>query len=257
MTNDLSQPTEPQLPQPTEPSPGDDQQPNSVRSRWAGASGSRQALLVTLAVCLLVAVVGVAVAILSPGGGGQAGSVAGPVSGLVAGGTPSPQPSTGKKSTPGRKITAAPPVVAGAGLAKTALEWPPRLKHQIEAWRAGPGGAALSAVTEQMGHAMQAAAVKLYPSMRLTCVKLASDIRTAQAAPPIPDAAMQQLYARALTGLSSAAADCRQAISAHASGDETLDIHLNKAQMSRARAGFTTASRRIYNATASIQALRH
>jgi hypothetical protein len=104
---------------------------------------------------------------------------------------------------------------------------------------------------------MQAAAVKLYPSMRLSCAKLASDIRTAQAAPPIPDAAMQRLYTKALAGLSSAAADCRHAISADPSGDETLDVHLNKTQMSRAQAGFTTASKRIYNATAAIQALRH
>jgi hypothetical protein len=108
-----------------------------------------------------------------------------------------------------------------------------------------------------MGYAMQAAAVKLYPSMKLTCVKLASDIRAAQAAPPIPDAGMQRLYTRALAGLSSAAADCRHAISTDPSGDETLDIHLNKAQLSRAQAGFTTASKRIYNATARIQALRH
>jgi hypothetical protein len=246
MTNDL--------PQSAEPGPGDEQQAGSVRSRWAGISGSRQIILVTLAVCLVVVVVGVAVAVLSPGGGGQAGSVAGLANSPVAGGTPSARPTRGHESAAGQKTTA-PPVVAGAGLAKTALESPLKLKRQMLAWRAGPGEAALSAVTAQMGYAMQAAAVKLYPSMKLTCVKLASDIRTAQAAPPIPDAAMQRLYIRALAGLSNAAADCHHAISTDASGDETLDIHLNKALFSRARAEFTTASKRIYNATAAIQAL--
>ncbi len=215
-------------------------------------------LLVVLAVCLCVIVAGVVVAVFSSGGrgggagaiSGGAGAISGTASSPAVAGTPSARP------TAGHKITAQ-PVVAGAGLAKTALQWPPGLTHQILHWRAGPGEAALSAVTAQLGYAMQAAAVKLYPSMRLTCVKLASDIQTAQAAPPIPDAAMQRLYAKALAGLSSAAVDCRHAISTRPSGDETLDIHLNKAQLSRTQAGFTIGSKRIYNATAQIQALRH
>jgi hypothetical protein len=221
-------------------------------------------LFVTLAVCLCVAVAGAAVAIFSPAGDGNAGRVAGITNSPIMGGNkagetpptghvntvPSTRPTTGQAGT-----TA--PVVAGAGLAKTALRWSPTLKQQMVHWRTGPGEAALSAVTQQMGYAMQAGGVNLYFSMREACVRLASDIQTAQAGPPIPDAAMQRLYAKALTGLSRAAADCRHAITTDPSGDETLDIHLNKAQMSRAQAGFTTASKRIYNATAAIQTLRH
>jgi hypothetical protein len=67
---------------------------------------------------------------------------------------------------------------------------------------------------------------------------------------------MHRLYARTLAGLSSTAADCRHAITTHPSGDETLDIHVNKALLAQTQAGFTSASKRIYNATAEIQALR-
>ena len=67
---------------------------------------------------------------------------------------------------------------------------------------------------------MQSAGLKLYAPMRLACVQLASDISTAQAGPPIPDAAMQRLYTRALTGLSRAAADCRAAITMEGDGED-------------------------------------
>ena len=50
-----------------------------------------------------------------------------------------------------------------------------------------------------MGSAMQAAGVRLYATMKMTCASLASDIGTAQAGPPIPYAAMQRLYGNALS----------------------------------------------------------
>jgi hypothetical protein len=138
-------------------------------------------------------------------------------------------------------------------VAKSALRWPPRLKNQILRWRQGPAGAALASVVSQMGTAMQAAGVKQYGAMRMTCTSLASEVRTAQAGPPIPDAAMQRLYAKALAGLSSAAADCRQAISEHPEGDEDLEIHLNHALLDQARLEFAVASKKLYRATAQIQ----
>ena len=103
-----------------------------------------------------------------------------------------------------------------------------------------------------MGSAMQAAGVKLYGTMKLACASLASDVGTAQAGPPIPYAAMQRLYTKALTGLSSAAADCRNAISEHPS-DETTEIHVNKALLDQSRLEFAAMSKKLYRATAQIQ----
>ena len=121
-------------------------------------------------------------------------------------------------------------------------------------WWKGPGGAALSTVETQMGSAMQDAGLKMYSPMRLACVSLASGIDTAQTGPPIPYDLMQRLYARTLTGLSRAAADCRAAISLHPHGED-VDIDLNKGLLNQSRAEFAAMSKRLYMATAEIQAL--
>jgi hypothetical protein len=92
--------------------------------------------------------------------------------------------------------------------------------------------------------------------MRLACVSLASSVETAQAAPPIPDDAMQRLYAKALAGLSSAAADCRSAISVHPEGAEGMRIDVNKVLLNRSLAGFAAESKKLYMATAEIRTLR-
>jgi hypothetical protein len=105
-----------------------------------------------------------------------------------------------------------------------------------------------------MGNAMQAAGLKLYPSMRLACVSLALGIGAAQAGPPVPYGAMQRLYARALAGLSRASADCRSALSERASGDETVNVHLNQGFLNQSRAEFAAMSKKLYAATAEIRA---
>jgi hypothetical protein len=86
-------------------------------------------------------------------------------------------------------------------------------------------------------------------------VGLGSSIETARSAPPIPDAAMQRLYTKALAEFSSAAADCRNAISAHPQGAEGVTIDLNKALLHRAMAEFATGSNELYTATAEIRTL--
>jgi hypothetical protein len=144
------------------------------------------------------------------------------------------------------------PKVKSEGAATTALGWPQRLNHQILRWKAGPGAKALAAVEQQMGTAMQAAGVPLYATMETACASLASEIGTAQAGPPIPYDVMQRLYTEALAGLSSAAADCRAAISEHP-GEETVAIHVNQALLSQSRQEFATMSKKLYRATARIQ----
>jgi hypothetical protein len=241
------------------PGPPDDGNEQRTRQQWfpwvaAGGSrqaggGSRRVLLVTLAACLCVAAAGVSVAVLSfPGG--RAGHISAanstPTSNATSGAQTQPAaPTASSRGTTGPKVTS-------EGVITPPLGWPQRLNHQILHWKAGPGGTTLNAVEQHMGSAMQAAGVKLYSSMKLACASLASDVGAAQAGPPIPYAAMQSLYANALTGLSSAAADCRSAISEHPS-DETVAVHVNKALLDQARLEFAAMSKKLYRATAQIQ----
>jgi hypothetical protein len=226
---------------------------------WAAAGGSRRAgggshrvLLITLAVCLCVVAAGVSVAVFSSPSR-QAGHIS------AANSTPTSNAASAAQTQPGQPTapTASSrgttgPKVTSEGVVTPALGWPPRLNHQILHWKAGPGGTTLNAVEQHMGSAMQAAGVKLYSTMKLACASLASDVGTAQAGPPIPYAAMQRLYTNALAGLSSAAADCRNAISEHPS-DETVAIHVDEALLNQSRLEFAAMSKKLYRATAQIQ----
>jgi hypothetical protein len=147
------------------------------------------------------------------------------------------------------------PGLTSAGIAKTALRWAPGNQHKMLAWKKGRGGTAWSAVTAQLGNAMQAGGVRLYPEMKQACVLLASSIATAQAAPAIPDSAIQRSYARVLSGLVGAAADCRGAISVRPEGDEGQTIKLDKTLLSRAVAELAAGAKKLYTATAEITTL--
>jgi hypothetical protein len=210
---------------------------------------SRSAMLIAFAMCVSLVLAGVSLpACASPAPAGQAGHVASASQGQPATRARSGQPSAAASS----------PVAIGsrdAGDGNTGSEprWPPRLRHRILRWKTGPGGVALAAVEKQMGTAMQAAGVRLYPAMRLACVSLASDVRTAQAGPPIPDNALQRLYAAALAGLSSAATDCQTAITTvHTAGDESTGTQVNEGLLTRSRAELAAMSRKLYRATSTI-----
>jgi len=237
-------------PGPSKPATDGGKQPaGQARAFWAGLSGSWRITLIVSALCLCVAAAGVIVAALSSPGSG-AGHIA---TGSSPSAAETAQPRTGKPTAPAASSPAATGLkVTSNGVAKSALGFPPRLKNQMLRWREGPGGSALASVERQMGAAMQAAGVKLYDVMKTNCTGLASEIRTAQAGPPIPDAAMQRLYARALAGLSRAAADCRGAISIDLEGDEDLSVHVNKALLAQSRLEFAAASKKLYRATAQI-----
>ena len=225
---------------------------------WAAGSGSRtadgrsrRAVFIVLAACLCVVAAGVSVAVFSSPRGSQAGHIAGAGNSPAAATTHAAQPTAPIASS--RATTK--PDVTSDGVAKSALQWPPQLKHQILQWRAGPGGKALTTVESQMGNAMQTAGLKLYARMKMTCAELASDIGTAQARPPIPYPAMQRLYAKALGRLSTAAADCRSAISVRPKGDEDISIHVDQALLSQSRLEFAAASTVLYRSTAQIQSV--
>jgi hypothetical protein len=249
--------------EPLKPPDDDEPQTSSEEVPEAAGGGSRRMLLVSLAVLLWVVGAGVSVAVLSSPGDDQVGFITGRgPGGSQAGHAASADNSPAVKASSARPTapSASSPPVGGAdvtsnGVAKSALQWPPQLEHRMVRWWAGSGGATLTAVEAHMGNAMQAAGLKFYSPMSLACTTLASDINTAQAGPPIPYAAMQRLYARALDGLSVAAADCRAAISVHANGEEDIEVHLDKVLLNRSRAEFAAMSKKLYTATAEVQAL--
>ncbi len=206
-------------------------------------------LLVATAVGLCTIVTGASLAALSSPGG-QAGRLAavGGSTGTGAGRSSQPTPPVPSSSTG--------PNVTTAGIAKTAMQYPPKLKDQILQWAEGSGGAAWSAVTAQLGSVTQAAGARLYSQLRLECATLASSVQAARSAPAIPDEAMQRLYAETLARLSGTAANCRNAISLRPEGDEGQGISVNKGLLSVSLAQFPAESKELYAATAEIRTLR-
>jgi hypothetical protein len=209
---------------------------------------------------LCVLTTGTVLAVVSHPGGSVGHSIAGVAL------TPQPTaPALSDHATPGHATSGrhragggqgvtSTPKVASDGLTSTALRFPKSRTRQVQRWRAGSGGKALTAVVDQMGYALQAAGARLYPEMKLACVRLASDIRTARAGPPIPYASMQRVYGQALAQLSQAAGDCRSAISVQ-QGGEAVETHLQNALLNRSRTELATGSKTLYDATAAIRGL--
>jgi hypothetical protein len=234
---------------PKSPDEDDERPTRQTRHRQATGNRSGRILLAAGAVGLCAIATGVSLAAFSSSGGRAGTASDGHSPSAVTGQTAQPQVPAASHGG----ITA--PGLTSAGIAKTALRWPSGHDHQMLVWKEGRGGIAWSAVTTQLGNAMQAGGVRLYPELRQACISLASSVATAQAAPPIPDGAMQRSYAKALSGLSGAATDCRSAISIRPEGDEGTKVTLNKTLLNRALAEFAAESKKLYTATAEIGTL--
>jgi hypothetical protein len=206
--------------------------------------------LAAAAVGLCAIVTGVSLAAFSSPGGRT-----GHTAGASNGGSPTAATQAPQSPAPVASGTTGPNVTS-AGIAKTALQYPPALKGQIQHWAAGRGGAAWWAVTTQLGGVTQTAGARLYSQLRLECASLVPSAQAALDAPPIPDEAMQRMYAKVLAALSASAAGCRNAISVRPEGDEGQRIDLNKALLNRSLAQFVTESRELYADTAEIRPLR-
>jgi hypothetical protein len=124
------------------------------------------------------------------------------------------------------------------------------------AWNAGHGGAALAAVSGQLGTTLMTHAARQFLLMRQACATLAADVRSAQQSPPIPDTAMETAYKRALAGLGKAAAECRAAISSHQEGVEDVEVHENTALLDEATSGLSTGAKDLYLATETIKTMK-
>jgi hypothetical protein len=168
-------------------------------------------------------------------------------------GTVRPQGATPAK---GRAAVAQPKTAAALGLAAGALPLPNALKAQVATWDAGRGGAELTVVSTQLGAVTQTGAVREYVQMKAACSTLAAGVKAAQADPPIPDAAMQALYAKALASLATGSAECLSGISEEPDGDELVLTHENQAMLNQSASALTVGATELYRATAEIKALR-
>jgi len=172
-------------------------------------------------------------------------------------GTPEPVP---QSPVPAQTVPVALPSTGAVPL-------PVDQQPQARTWNNGSGGAALTVVSGQAGavgaaltavsrHASagtQASAPKVYAGMKTACAKLGTDVTAALAAPPIPDAAMERLYYRALSDLGKAASDCQTAISVQPEGD--LMTSRDATVMRAAESAMSSASRELSEATGGIVAL--
>lgn len=181
---------------------------------------------------------------------GQAASTGSSVPG-AANGTTTTSGGTGPNGTSRAKGE----VISAAKLAENggALSLPENLESQVISWQSGPAGTQLRAVSSGLGNALQAAGVRQYSPMKHACAQLAASVATAKAGPQIPDAAMQELYAKALSELAKGAADCRTAISLAASGDETVQAHLDTALLNQSVSELSAGATDIFRSTAEIE----
>ena len=136
------------------------------------------------------------------------------------------------------------------------MQYPPSLTGQVLSWRKGPGGAAWSAVTTQLGGVTQFGGTGLYPQLQQECAGLASSVLAARSAPPIPDKLMQRSYANILAELTVTSADCRAAITVGQPSDEEVRVTANQALLKRSLAQFAAENTALYTATAEIRTLR-
>lgn len=212
------------------------------KNRWIGIGLS------------LAVLAGVAAAIVSIATTGthQVASSNSSVPGASPGAT---EPGSGGTASQGGTSTAKGKVISAASLAEKggALSVPKTMHSSVVRWQSGAGGRNLTAVSSQLGNALQAGGIKQYTTMRNACSQLGSSVATAAAGPQIPNAAMQELYAKALTELAKGATDCRAAISIKPSGDETNETNVDTTKLHQSTSELSAGATDIFRATAQIQ----
>lgn len=245
----MSGPDQPGQPSEQNHEPAEDTRQLPLRSPRSRLSASR--LWVGLSV---IALLGLAAALFTYGLGGtnqaaSSSSSAGPgatvgASGATSGGTVPKGTSRAK----GEVISAAKLAEKGG-----ALGLPENSQSQVISWQTGPGGTQLRAVSSGLGNALQAAGVRQYQPMKHACAQLAASVATAKAGPQIPDASMQELYARALMELAKGAADCQAAISVKQDGGESASVHLDTALLHQSVSELAVGATDVFRSTAEIQ----
>jgi hypothetical protein len=237
-----------------QPRPASDTRP--LRSQSESRSPGRRRSLIMPSVLFLIAA-GVLAYLLIGSGGSRPGSpVAAASSTAPASVGNSSRPASGHR---GRSVVIPPGGVSGStalgSLGSNAMPLPENLQAKVKAWNAGPGGAALNAVSGDLGIVTQNGGVRQYVGMKAACGTLMSAVQTARSGPPIPYAAMQTLYSAALNHLAEGATQCRAAISLTPDGDEYDETSVNQQDLSQANSEFSAGAKDLYQATAEIEAL--
>jgi hypothetical protein len=124
----------------------------------------------------------------------------------------------------------------------------------INSWSPA-GGKALAHVTTQSENVLAARTASNYPQMLGYCTALATAVQDAENAPPIPDAAMQQMYTQSLNALKQGASDCMAGITEHHADLEEPDITVNHATVDRAMSELGTGVNDLYVATSALRTL--
>lgn len=117
---------------------------------------------------------------------------------------------------------------------------PAALAAALRTWNTGSAGRALSAISGEVGSALQSSGSKNYVAMKSACGNLATSIAAAGKLAPLPDATMQSHYTAALSGLAKAASDCRSAISEQPQGDEFVHTTTNASVLQLAQSELTS-----------------
>lgn len=186
-----------------------------------------------------------------------AGLVAGVAYVIADGGSgPAPRPRPAALSSPNPDTTKpvpqyhVPAQLVPVALPSTgAVPLPTSAQPQVTAWKAGRGGSALKTVSAAAGSVAQESGLKEYAPMKAACSQLGAGVQAALAAPPIPVAAMQELYQKALSGLGRAASECQSAISEQPDGDEYIATSEDKSVLNQAQSALATAARELFTAT--------
>lgn len=244
-----------QLGQQSEEAPARAPDPQQQPTGRFSLSGNKRGLFwISLS---LVALAGLSVALIDVASGGgthqPTSSGAPAASGAVSGTTSrsnSGQAPTGSRTVKSSAISAVKLAEKGG-----ALSLPKSMQSRVASWQAGLGGKDLAVVSRDFGDALQAAGIRQYTLMKNACIQLAGSVTTAQAGPQIPDAAMQNLYAKALADLAKGAADCRMAITSKPSGDETVETHVNGTLLRMSLSELGAGARNVFRSTAEIEIL--
>jgi hypothetical protein len=243
-------------------------QENPAKARRIPVPARRTGLLAVSALCVIIAGTVYAVTDSSPGGRPAAANAAHSVLGApgqkpatVPGpmpGAPSTQAGQGSTGTAGTGTAGTGTAGRGTGSAGTDSAKDtaagPKPLHPgnaslVASWKKGTGGAALSAVTLASGSVMMSHSASLYPEMLQSCRSLATAVRQASAASPIPDGAMQREYTAALSSFRQGVADCVAGIVQHIDGPEDTVTNVNKAQVGQAVSAISAGLTDLYVAT--------
>lgn len=155
-------------------------------------------------------------------------------------------------NTPGARTAAhgnSAPASSHGQSADTPKPLKPPSPVRVRAWNKGPAGAALSQVTSHASTVLMAHGVGQYPQMLQACRALSASVQAAEALPPIPDAAMQQLYTKSLAAFSSGTAKCLVGISQRPEGDEDTVTQVNQVVIHQALNLFSVGMSDLYVAT--------